>query len=853
MPISPRRVPGSGPKHADIVFAGEGPGRDEDKSGRAFTGPSGRLLWAMAKDYAGIDRSDVYVTNLSKYRLTDDHGKDRAPTEEEAAEWAPELQAEVANIAPSLVITLGRWSTWALTGKSRPMSVMNGMLYPAGISSTLIPCVHPAAGLHQPQLLSATSEGLKAVGRWLSGDVVAAPSDEYPSPSYAVWPKTKLKIRLGKEVAIDTEGPTSAPWSLQFCDRPGIARLIRADDVDHLAEFRQALERNRPTIILHHALHDLAALKSMGVDLLAMGLEIRDTMIELFLLQTEPQGLKESALRLCGMEMREYEDVVGPVAERFATEYLSTAISEPLGEWGIGDGRKHSIVRRIEGLIRPRPTKGDARTIRQKWDDEKAFGPVRTEVERIVGPMPKPTMDDIPPEDFIPYACRDADATCRQSLLLPARIDRDNLRRVHKVDHDALPLIARMQEVGMLVDTVALDELRGYVRDELRTIVYIIRALVEDDGFNPASGDQVADYCVRQKLPLDRRTKGGKRIQVDDNQLTLVRFDDPAIEPILRFRELDKLRSTYIDPMPKFLVGEGRYRRIHPSFRTTATITGRLAIGGDSSVPLLGMPTRSEDGRKTRGVFVAAEGNVLASCDLSQIELRCGAGLSQDPEMMESYAAGADLHARTASKLFGKPEAAIDPMTERYPCKTANFAIFYGAREYRLNAEFLKAGIPGFDLPRCAEFVKEWFELYAGVARWIDETYRFGAENGFVQTEAGRRRYVPGLRFTSDEYPFGKCREEAQRQASNFPIQGTAQEIIKRAMPKVNDILVDLRTVAYVEPLLQVHDELLFEVDEEIAEEVGAMVVEAMTSESPFYGVPLMASWRTAGSWDLLK
>jgi uracil-DNA glycosylase family 4 len=846
MPISSRRVSGSGPRPARIAFVGEGPGRDEDESGRAFTGPSGKVLWAMAADYADIDRRDVYGTNLSKFRLTDDRGKDRPPTALEAAEWTPALRAELRDVDPTLIVTLGRWSTGAVIGRALDMAVCNGMAY-GGERRVCIPVTHPAAGLHQPQMLSATAEGLKAVGAWLKGGAAAVtwPVDRWPVTAYYPSHNDDDTFHFEPRVAIDTEGYVDDPWSLQWSMYGGAANLIRADQRGLLAAFSKALAYQRPTIILHHALHDLAVLKAMGIDLLAMGLTIRDTMIEAFLTQTNPQGLKPLAERLAGMAMRTYEDVVGPVAERFAKDYLLHAIEEPPGAWAIGEGRKHSVLKRIDGLLYPRPTRGEAKTIREKWQDE-SFAAVRSAVEAHAGPMPSPRMDDIDPKEFIPYACRDADATVRVADDLSASIDRLSLRVVHKVDHDALPLVARMQEVGMLVDTARVEELRAYVADELVAVTDLIRTLTGDPAFNPASGDEVAAYCIKRGLPMERMTKGGSRIQVNEDQLMLVRFADDAIEHILYFRELDKLRGTYIEPLPKFLKGDGRYRRLHPSYRTTAAITGRLACGGDSP-NLMAFPSRTELGRRIRSCFVAGEGRVLGSADLSQIELRVGAGMSQDETMMDVYARDGDIHASTAAGVFEVAEADLDPMTQRYPAKTMNFLILFGGREHRLYGEMLRAGVKGFDLARCADMIERWFALYPGVERYIAHLMEDGGRDGMVRTEAGRIRHTPALRFAeSMGYPFNRLREEAMRQASNFPIQGTAQEIMKRAMPRMTRI-------DHMEPLLQVHDEMIVEVQEGHEEGVGAQMVAAMTAESPWRGVPLKASWKTAPDWGKLK
>lgn len=819
----------------------------------------------MSEDYTGLARKDVYVDNLSPFRLTDAKGKDRAPTPEEAEVFAPQLWERLAIVGPELVVTLGRHSTAAILGFDIPMEVCHGRLMESG-GPAVIPAFHPAAGLHDPTLLAYTAADLEIVGRYLRGerDSIRAVVDK-THPEYAIVRAVRPVLPLYTPIAIDTEYDpvTGDPWCLTFSDLAGNASLIRADDLPTLEAFRRGLENDRPEVILHFALADLEPLRRMGIDLIAMGLKIRDTGIELFLTQLNPQGLKRSARRLCGMKMRDYEEVVGPVAERFLRDHLTAATREPPASWGTGEGRKWSILKRVEGMIYPRKTAGtESRSLREKWADPD-FDPIRRQIEASIGPAPRPTMDDIPKEEFRDYACADADGTRRQSYPLDDLMAQHSLREIHRVDHGIIPIVDRMQQVGLRVDTRRLDELRDYVKGELDAYLEICRILTGQEDFNPGSGDQIAAFCQAQDLGLTKLTKGGKRIQVDENALIAIRYAHPAIEAFLTYRELDKLRGT-IEPLYGLLVGTGRYRRLYGHFRLTAAITGRLAMFDPN---LMAFPTRTEIGRRLRRCFVAAPGRRIGSCDLSQIELRVGAALSQDERMMDAFQRGADIHLETAIAMFDLPAGEIDEMLHRYPAKTTNFAMFFGATGRRLLSEFLKAGIPGWvetidpDNPEhkgkrsTNEFVEKWFDLYSGVREWITATCAEGARDGFVRTAAGRMRYLPALRFKRTDYPFNRIREEAQRHASNFPVQGTAQEIEKRGMKVVWDEVIPAIQAAgfYFEPLLQIHDELLVEMDEAAEEIAKDLMLEAMTRESPWRGVPIKASWKSGLDWGSLK
>ncbi len=870
MPISSRTVPPEGPSPCDIAFVGEGPGVEEDRRRRPFIGKSGKVLWFMSRLYAGLPRSAVYIDNLMDQRHTDDRGKDRGPTEAEFAAYAPGLRRRLAQVNPKLVVTLGRFSTRAVLRRDLPMEVANGCLYHTPKGRAVIPVVHPAAGLHQPEMLAHTAHGLQMVGDYLRtrgvhGEV-PAPVDQYPAPSYLLLQTTpqgppSIKLYPDLPVAIDTEYDpvTREPWCLTFTDAEGKAAMIRADDKPALAAFRRALDFQAPTVILHNAMADLEPLRRMGIDVLAMGLKWRDTMLESFATQQHPRGLKPLASRLAGMDMLGYNEVVEPVQEKFLREFLQAALDEPEAEWCSSRSRKHSVVRRIEGMLNPvqRPGSSEApKSLLEKWADHDNFGEVRQAIESSRGPTPRPGLDDMPKEDFLVYACRDADATLRVSRPLRQQVLAHNLGRIVDVDTGPVPLLDRMQQVGMLVDCDELAALERKVRRDLADLR--IKIQIDTGIENPGSGDQVAKWAGQVGLGLNKSTKSGKRIQVDENQLILVRFKHPSVEDILSYRELDKIRGTYIEPMWRFLVGTGRYRRLHPTFRLTSAVTGRVAIGGETSIPLMGVPVRTALGKRVRDLFVAAPGNVIGSCDLSQIELRVGAGLAQDANMIQAFKDGVDLHTRTAAKFFHQDDspagmAKVDKR-ERGVIKVPNFGIFFGAREHRLEGEFLRAGISGYDLQACKDMIDWWFGEYPGVKTWIDQTWAEGAKQGFVTTDAGRRRYLPALQFDSEEYPFTRLREEAQRQATNFPVQGTAQEFEKRGMVVVHEeVIPALRNLGYCEPMLQIHDELLIEVAEDSADLCGELMVEAMTRESGWRGVPIEASWNTAATWGGLK
>ena len=301
----------------------------------------------------------------------------------------------------------------------------------------------------------------------------------------------------------------------------------------------------------------------------------------------------------------------------------------------------------------------------------------------------------------------------------------------------------------------------------------------------------------------------------------------PIIAPILEFRELDKLRGTYLDPIPNLV--NPRTGRLHTTFAQTAVATGRLSSLNPN---LQNIPIRSALGREIRKGFIADDGFVLIAADYSQIELRLLAHIAEDPLMRQAFTDGADIHRRTAAQVLGLDEATITP-DQRRAAKTVNFGVLYGMSAHRLSNDL---SIP---YAEAASFIEIYFATYPGIRRYINRTLDFGRTEGYVQTIYGRRRYVPGLQSRNRIQ-----REAEERLAYNMPIQGTAADIMKLAMVELDPQLDALGA----RMLLQVHDELLIEAPQERAEEVAALtrrVMENVVSLS----VPLAVEVGMGPNW----
>jgi DNA polymerase-1 len=307
----------------------------------------------------------------------------------------------------------------------------------------------------------------------------------------------------------------------------------------------------------------------------------------------------------------------------------------------------------------------------------------------------------------------------------------------------------------------------------------------------------------------------------------------PIIEPIIEYRQLSKLKSTYIDALPGLV--NPRTKRLHTSFNQTRTATGRLS----SSEPnLQNIPIRGEHGREIRQAFIAPPGCHLLSADYSQIDLRVLAHLSQDPALLETFHRDGDIHTATAVRLFGVAE---DKITEdmRRLAKTVNFGVIYGMSSYGLEQ--------ATELSReeANEFIVSYFNKYPKVSEYLESTKKLARESGYVQTILGRRRAIPEVNS-----PNRNLREAAERMAINMPVQGTSADIIKVAMVKLDKEMIKRRLKSKL--LLQVHDELIFEVPGDELAEMRELVSHIM-STSLELSLPLRVDVKTGENWGQME
>ncbi|MBI5162368.1 MAG: DNA polymerase I, partial [Magnetospirillum sp.] len=441
------------------------------------------------------------------------------------------------------------------------------------------------------------------------------------------------------------------------------------------------------------------------------------------------------------------------------------------------------------------------------------------------------TFDRVPLDKACAYAAEDADITLRLHHLLKQRLVAEHMVTVYEtLERPLVPVIVAMEREGVKVDSArlrALSEEFGRRMAELETEIV---ALNDGEAFNVGSPQQLGRILFEKlSLPGGKKTKTGQW-QTGADELERLAPLHPLPAKILDWRQIQKLKGTYADALVAQI--NPATGRVHTSYSLAATTTGRLS---SSDPNLQNIPIRTEEGRKIRAAFVAAPGHLLLSADYSQIELRLVAHVAAITGLIEAFHHGADIHAITAAQVFGVPVEGIDPALRRR-AKAINFGIIYGISAFGLAQQL------GISNGEAKTYIDAYFGRFPEIRTYMERTKEEAKANGFVVTAFGRKVFTPGIR---DKNP--ALRAFAERAAINGPIQGGAADIIKRAMVRVPGALAEAGLKARL--LLQVHDELVFELPEAEAEATAALVKRVMEGAASL-DVPLVVDTGTAASWD---
>jgi DNA polymerase-1 len=441
------------------------------------------------------------------------------------------------------------------------------------------------------------------------------------------------------------------------------------------------------------------------------------------------------------------------------------------------------------------------------------------------------TFNQVDIETAAPYAAEDADITLQLHHALWDKLGQDaTLRRVYEeIEQPLVPVLLAMEETGVLVDRKMLTRQSGELAQKMAELEARAHELAGGP-FNLGSPKQLQEILFeRQQLPVIRKTPKGQPSTAEDVLVELAAdYELPAV--IIDYRSVSKLKSTYTDKLP--LQINERTGRIHTSYHQAVAATGRLS---STDPNLQNIPIRTPEGRRIRQAFIAPPGHVLLAADYSQIELRIMAHLSADKGLLKAFEKEQDVHRATAAEVFGTPLEDVSD-DQRRSAKAINFGLMYGMSAFGLAKQL------GIARGEAQEYVDLYFDRYPGVKQYMDDIRKSASEKGYVETVFGRRLYLPEINARN-----AQRRQYAERSAINGPMQGSAADIIKRAMIRVHGWLEEEQPGARM--IMQVHDELVFEVPEDRVGKITERVVDLMSGAADL-SVTLKVDTGTGTNWD---
>ena len=850
---------------------GEAGGYDEHRLGRPFVGKAGIVLNTYL-GAVGIRRRSLYVDNVYPY-WTGPGNPD--PTAEQIEEGGERLRRTLRIVRPEIVGCLGRIAAqWFLGEEFASIKRDHGIVYSVrkeGLDLLVIPCTHPAAGFYDPSAAARCQEDLGAVAATIRGEKKAWEEVELPESELVEHPSPRSAYPVPiPGSALDTEGSVWKPQMISWASPSGsyVSRWTVGCGAPLLPS----------RLTMHYALHDLAVLRAMGAD--ADPIDYDDTMLMAFDLmgggqdntgedRASPLGLslKNLAYRELQVRMQDFKDLVRPYYNKRVASWIDDLLDRELPpksetELKAGTGKnKGKLVfytpqpprRRFGAVLLEAITGGEPE--KRWWDLPESMRKLGEERMGERFPTISTAIELVPEKKAVKYAGADAWTTRKLEGIYRERLKERGLERVYEIDRKALPFVDEFIRNGMPYSKERVVALRTELEEKQERLTRELRKLVGNRGFNPGSRDDVAEFLYRKhKLVAPKETKGGQestdaksiailRAQVGQEETGSGKTREEVIHFLdctLAYREAQKMRGTfvrYVEEETKALTTE----RLHPSdISYTRVMSGRL------SGMLLTFPQRTELGSRLRALFVAGKGKRILSLDYSQLELRIAAELSGDPTMKRAFKEGQDLHDLTGSALFKTKDPTRLKKT-RPVSKQVNFSTLYGISDRALWEKFALAGIFDYTVRQCQGFIDGWFELYSGIVEYQRRLWKDAEKTGEVRDWCGRVRYVPNIRI-----PEGSLKAEARRDVGNFPIQAGGRELVKIAEGELVPWLRRVRGL--VSPILDIHDELLFEVDEEVVEEAADEVQKVMLREGrERFEVPIEVGRHWGGDWAEAK
>ena len=854
-------VPGIGPMSARVMFVGEAPGHKEDEGGMPFMGPAG-AEFDRQLSRIGISRDDVWVTNLCKCRPSGSGNvRDVPPTPDQgtfcAGQW---LDNEVAMIQPDVIVTMGVPATQYVTQRKITMEEEHGRVqrehrYTQDPNITVISIYHPAATLRNrgKLLIKVVERDFDQVKAVINGTYCEVTDEWAGKEEYRRVSADEVYVALTayppKILAVDTEAKKDGinPLTVQISEVPGSGVVVDADELALHDGLKSILSNS--TLVMHNATYDLRMLWRMGIN----PHHFHDTMIMAWLLQDLPHGLKMLAWQLCGMEMQEYNEIIKPARNAeicMQAEVIANALPP--------DDR---MGKRLRRLIADAPKGND---IVARWKD------IDESNNSVLGPVPTVDLSHstIDPNDALWYSARDPDATLRVYNILNSRIDDMGMRSIYNTEIAALPMVARMMAHGMAINPnvfLGLQTIFDHKRRKIGTECVELAGVP----FNPSSDDQKAKVVfggiksvkTGEVLKAKSVTKVKGRPKVDAEALEPLRNDHPLIPMLLEYGRYDTLLSSFAIPVLRLSEDDGSgVRRVYGNINAAGTETGRYK---HSNPNLAAMPVKYEEGRMIRAGFIAPPGKTLLAWDYSQIEMRGMAVESGDLNMIRIFQDHRDIHAETAAKIWDVPlhvimdHNAANPYSERYIAKRGGFGTIYwisahGFKDY-LEKE-AGGGFEDWDVQRCQQFLDDYFKLYPRVREYGMEKQAEARRYGYTRDRWGRIRILPQIRSTNRW-----IRAEGEREAVNSGIQSLAMGIVKAGMGAVEEMFnnSDVYRMGWAVPIMQIHDEVIDEVDEDKVEWIAMMgksVMENATPDDNPFPVPIEVEAKAGKNWrDMAK
>lgn len=894
-------VPGCGATPHPWMLVGERPGETEAIRKMPFVGRAGHEQDTYLTIAGNLTTRSFYRTNVVK----DYADGNPDPTPSDIERWTPTLLDEIRVVQPRFILAVGRFSARWFLEEDIDIETVNGIPCRSlrAPDAIVIPVVHPAAGFYNDDMRALSMFGYQRAVDYIKGRrTPVIVEDEYAeSAEYADVSGADLEAIIESwepdwGIAVDTEGSltTDWHWSIQVTAEPGTGFVLRSERCDFARGIKAIAAHCRgnrrtgamPWTYVHSAMHDFHVTRSQGLDL--FDCRLWDTRYAAYITRIDPQGLKDLARRKCGMRMQSYAETIGPEDIDRQLEYLFRVSDDPqfnlpqeprLVEENDNTTRVYTpqpIGKRALAIIEDyaadkRDKDGNPVNLRKRW--AKCDYDQRIACEKLIGLFPITTLADIPLDRAIRYAGRDPDATLRVGLLQQEEFSKEypKLYNLALEGNGVIPVFEEMQDTGMRANKQYMIEKSAKMTQHMRKVAqYISYHYFDKRPFNPGSSDQVATIMRRRGLQGEKRSKKTGKVSTGKKSIEHLRFSDDAIAHVIDWREHQKMRDSFYEPVIEIIGPDRDYARVHTDLNIYKVDSRRVS---SSDPNLTAIPVRNDLGIEVRDGFIEEEGWELGSWDMSQYEMRYMAHESRDPLMVSFFNNPIlDMHGETAARIFGlklydlpqnvaklsKKEIEdakaeryqyVDEMQHRYPSKRAGFGIITNIAGQGLYDQLRMFGCKGWDVEKCDALIAEYLKVYKGVGQYLEACKQEVRRNGVVYDHWGMPKYLPGV-WSTDK----KVAAAAERAASSHKIQGGAQGALQHAMgwlkPHIRQLSVE--TNGGIQWVLQIHDEIILRFRANLWDRVNPVVQDGLINHSLKLIVPVKCSGSHAPSWGQL-